>query len=73
MTQEEEHALNLFIKIVAELNDAQETIARKLKSDDWAEVVVARQLNAWTNDLRAGESQESLNELVLQLVALEEV
>lgn len=68
MTDAEERALNLFIRMVAEFNDAQEEIDRHLKLEDWAAVIIANQLNAWTNNLRAGESQESLNELALELV-----
>ena len=69
MTDVEERALNLFITMVAEFNDAQKIIDSKLKSGDKAQVAVATWLNDWTSDLRCGESQESLNELALQLVA----
>ncbi len=69
MTDAEERALNLFIEMVAELNDAQEAIERGLKSGDVAKVAFSNWYNVWTDTFRCGESQESLNELALELVS----
>lgn len=69
MTDAEERALNLFVKMVAEFNNAQEIIDQELKGGDKARIAIANQMNIWTSTLRCDEPQELLNELALELVS----
>ncbi len=68
MTDAEERALNLFIRIVAEFNSAQEIIDLELREGNKFRAAIAGQMNIWTASLRCDESQEALNELALELV-----
>jgi hypothetical protein len=73
MTHEEEHVLNIFIKMVAEFNDAQVMLDLVMEHGDQASSAIASKLSVWTQSLRAGETQEDLNNLVLKLVEQQEV
>ena len=72
MTEQEDHALSLFIQIVAELNDAQEMLNIEMRCGDVGQRVLAKILSNWMESLRGGASQEYLNELAMVLIQQED-
>jgi hypothetical protein len=68
MTTEEDTAIAIFCKMVLEFYEAQEFVNTLLKSKAHKEVVIGRLLDGWMETLRAGNSQDELNELVSTLV-----
>ena len=73
MTHEEEHAIQLFIKMVAELNDSQEELDKYKSTGNVADLRMVNVLSKFIDTFRAGETQEDLNALVLTLVEQQEV
>jgi len=72
MTPQEDEALNVFICMVAELNDMQKLIDSLMNADHIRDKRMGSWLSEWVDTLRAGHSQEYLNELVLAIIDQED-
>ena len=73
MTQEEDFALSLFIKMVAELNSGQEMIdTLRLEATNELHKQLVEALCSWMDTMRCGYSQEMLNETAMKLVEQQE-
>lgn len=72
MTDKEDNALTIFCRMVAEMNDAQAFVDSMLSDGTQEDKALGNLLDGWLETLRCGESQEYLNELVLELIAQED-
>lgn len=71
MTDKEDNALTIFCRMVAEMNDAQMLVDSMLLEGTQEDKALGNLLDGWLETLRCGETQDSLNELVMEIVTLE--